>query len=237
MRGRLTLLAGLLAVPSTATAHEVAGAATAAPAAGSLWPLAAAASLAMTVTFLAIAGWMWRSILAGDQLLSNPLLTGMALIFTTCAVGHLIHFEHVMLPIYAPAAAAWLGLGDAAHAVGFGTWARIAMVDPILLGTDIVTALLGGWYFTLRRQQRSVLHGAALSDDLRAREREAHMMHDSVVQTVAEAQILLEMGRHKEAVETIQAAIDESQTIVDTFLETPGGLQPGDLRRVEGSEV
>lgn len=236
MRRRTVALLGLVATLPTASAHEAAGAVTSAPSAGELWIVASGASLVMAVTFAAIAAFLWRSIWRDRQLTSNPLLTGVALIFTTCAVGHLIHFEHTLLPIYAPAASAWLGLGDAAHAVGFGHWARIAMVHPLLLAADVATAGIAVWYFTLRRRQRDVLRGAELADDLGVREQEARAMQDSVVQTVVEAKLLLETGRREEAVETIQAAIDASQEIVDTFLETSSEIQPGDLRRVEASE-
>lgn len=233
MRRRIAALLGLVAALPVASAHEATGAVTSAPSAGEIWIVAAGASLVMAVTFAAIAAFLWRSIWKGRQLTSNPLLTGVALVFTTCAVGHLLHFEHTILPIYAPAAASWLGLGEVAHAVGFGHWARIAMVHPLLLATDIATAGIAAWYFTLRRQQRDVLRGAELADDLHAREREARTMQDSVVQTVVEAKLLLDMGRREEAVETIQEAIGESQRIVDTFLDDPGGVEPGELRRVE----
>lgn len=235
MRRWIAALLGLVATLPVASAHEAAGAVTSAPSVGGIWIVAAGASLVMAVTFAAIAAFLWRSIRKGRQLTSNPLLTGVALVVTTSAVGHLLHFEHTILPIYVPAAASWLGLGDVAHAVGFGHWARIAMVHPLLLATDIATAGVAVWYFTLRRQQRDVLRGAELADDLDAREREARMMQDSVVQTVVEAKLLLDMGRREEAVETIQDAIGESQRIVDTFLDDPGGIEAGELRRVEVS--
>lgn len=235
MRRRIVALLGLVATAPVASAHEAAGAVTTAPSAGELWIVAAGASLVMAITFAAIAAFLWRSIWKGRQLTSNPLLTGVTLIFTTCAIGHFLHFEHTILPIYAPAASAWLGLGDAAHAVGFGHWARIAMVHPLLLATDIATAGIAVWYFTLRRRQRDVLRGAELADDLGVREQEARMMQDSVVQTVVEAKLLLETGRREEAVETIQDAIDESQEIVDTFLDTASDVQPGELRRSEAT--
>lgn len=235
MRGLalLVALAGLaaLVVAPGAGAHEVLSPEELpdAPEASSSWWFSAIANGVMSVTFFAIAAYMWKAIYDGGQLMQNPLLTGMALIFTTCAIGHGLHFEHTMLPIYAPA----LGLWDASAAATFGAWTRVSMADPVLLSVDVVTAGLGLWYFTTRRRHAELFEGAELAEDIEQREREAREMHDSIVQSTSEALLLLQMDREEEAQEAIEASLEEAKGIVDGFLEEGRAVEigPGDLRQ------
>lgn len=209
-------------------AHEAAASGSA-PDPGSAWWLATAANGVMSVTFFAIAAYMWKAIHDGGQLMRNPLLTGMALIFTTCAIGHGLHFEHSLLPTYAPA----LGLWETSQAAAFGEWARVSMADPVLASVDLVTAGLGVWYFTTRRRQAELFEGAELAEDLEEREREARQMHDSIVQSTAQALLLLQMDRPEEAQEVLDASLSEAKAIVDAFLEEGRAIEigPGDLRQ------
>lgn len=233
MRRRLLVFAALLTVPTVA-AHE---AGTAAPAASALWTVTAAASAVMAVAFAVIACLLWRAILRGRQLTSNPLLTGMALIFTTCAVGHALHLEHTLLPLYAPEVFPVLGLADVAHAVDLGRWARLAMVDPVLLGLDLVTAAVAVWYLSLRRRYRLLFQGAELTEDLQVREREARRLQDTVVQRLTEAKLLLERGRPDRARKVVAGALEESRDLVDLFLEEPRDVEPGMLKRVAADDA
>lgn len=233
MRRGLLALAGLMAVP-TAAAHE---AGVAAPSAGGLWTVTAAASGVMAVAFAVIAFILWRAILRGRQLTSNPLLTGMALMFTTCAVGHALHLEHALLPVYAPEVFPVLGLADVAHAVDFGRWARVAMVDPVLLGLDLATAAVAVWYLSLRRRYQPLFQGAELTEDLHAREREARRLQDTVVQGLTEAKLLLERGRPDRARQVVAEALEESRGLVDLFLEEPRDIEAGMLKPVAADDA
>lgn len=199
------------------------------------WIVASVANGVMSLTFFAIAAYLWKAIYDGGQLTANPLLTGMALIFTTCGIGHGLHFEHTMLPYYAPA----LGLWDASHAAAFGTWAQASMADPVLVSVDVVTAGLGIWYFTTRRRQAQLFEGAELSEDIKERERDASRMHDSIVQSTAEALLLLQMDRDEDAAEAIEGSIEEAKQIVDIFLEEGHAVEigPGDLKQTERHET
>lgn len=220
----------LLVVASVAGAHEaqahdvVAQPSEPHPA----WILASITNGVMVFTFFAIAAYLWKAIYDGGQLTANPLLTGMALIFTTCAIGHGMHVEHTILPYYAP----FFGLGDAQEAVAFGTWAQTSMAHPLLILVDIVTAGLAIWYFTTRRLQAELFEGAELSEDLRERELEARRMHDSIVQSTSEALLLLQMGDEEGATEALDASLQESKEIVDTFLSEGRAvrIEPGDLK-------
>lgn len=232
----LAVLAASIAAP-TVWAHEIDAAdeLAAPPEASDGWIVASIASGVMSLTFFAIAAYLWKAIYDGGQLTANPLLTGMALIFTTCGIGHGLHFEHTMLPYYAPA----LGLWDASHAAAFGTWAQTAMADPVLVSVDVVTAGLGIWYFTTRRRQAELFEGAELSEDVKERELEASRMHDSIVQSTAEALLLLQMDREEDAAEAIESSIEDAKQIVDTFLEEGHAVEigPGDLKQTETAET
>lgn len=224
----LALVAFLLAPSAGAHALDALDATPAPPAEVSTWWIVGAAmNLVMLVTFSMIAWFMWKAIWEGDQWTSNPLLLGMAGIFTFCALSHGIHFEHAMLPIYGP----WLGLEAPNLSAEFGLWARTAMTDPVLLSVDVATAVLGVAYWRFRREQGRMFRGAELSEDLRVLEQEARVMQDSVVQTSVEAQLLLEAGQDEEAVDRLEEAITESKGIVDRFFGEEVGheLGPGDL--------
>lgn len=223
----LVLALAALSLAPTATAHDAQSVAADQPPTGdavsNLWILGAAMNLVMLVTFAAIATFLWRAIIDGGQLTSNPLLTGMALIFTTCSIGHALHLEHTLLPIYMPL----LGIGDVYHAVTFGHWARVAMSDPALVAMDISSAAAAVWYLTTRHRHGELFEGAELAEDLRVKEEEARWMHDSVVQTCARALMHVDLGEDEEAIEAIEESIDEAKTIVDQFLED-GALEPGE---------
>lgn len=195
----------------------------------SLWIAGALANLVMAVTFAGIAWFLWKAAIQGDQLWSNPLLLGMAGIFTTCSISHAVHLEHALLPIYGP----WLGLEAPNLTAEFGQWSRVALGTPVLLAIDLFTASVGVWYFASRRRQGEMFRGAELAEDLRELEREARVLQDSVVQASTEAKLLLDMGREEEAVERLDEAIGEAQEIVDEFLGEEAGLElePGDLGR------
>lgn len=136
-------------------------------------------------------------------------------------------FEHTLLPWYAPT----LGLWDASQAAAFGEWARVSMTDPVLLLVDVVTAGLGIWYFATRRRYAEAFEGAELSEDIKEREREARAMHDGIVQTTTQALLLLQLDRHDEAEEALDASLAQAKGIVDTFLEDGRVVKigPGDL--------
>lgn len=217
------LLVALLALP-IARAHA-AGTIAAGPQAPLLWIGAAAVNLAMAAMFVWIAIPLWRSIRAGSSLAENPLLLGMALIFTTCAGSHLLHVEHSLIPYYLPA----LGIGGA-EAVAFGGWAQLAMSNPLLLAVDVVTAFTAIWYVGLRLRQRNILQGASLAQDLRERAEEARRMQDTTVQHLTRARIHLKRNRDEAANAVLDEALADTKAIVHHFLgEERATLAAGDL--------
>lgn len=239
-RGPLgAVLLALSAGPAAAHGAEIAAPA---PEASALWLAASAANLVMMVTFVAIAIPLWRAIYEGNQLFSNPLLTGFALIFSTCAVSHGLHFEHTLIPNYHAVLHALPFMGGPAaynYTVNFGLWSRVAMTDPTLLAVDVVTASLGIWYFLLRKRQSRFFEGAELAEDLEMREREAQAMHDDIVEEVSQALLLIDTGQEEEARERIGEVTAEAQAIVDDLLEaaTLSEIEAGDLVQEGGSQA
>lgn len=232
------VLVALSATPAAAHGSQVAAPA---PEVSALWMVASVANLVMMVTFTAIAIPLWTAIYEGDQLLSNPLLTGFALIFSSCALGHGLHFEHTLIPNYHAILHGLPFMGGPAaynYTVNFGLWSRVAMSNPTLLAVDVVTAGLGIWYFLLRKRQSRFFEGAELAEDLEIREREVHAMHDEIIEDVSEALLLVDVGREEEARETIAETTAEAQAIVDNLLEaaTPSDVEPGDLVQEEDLE-
>lgn len=200
-------------------------------AASPLWTVTMVANVVMAVTFAAIAWFLWRALIRGQQWRSNPLLVGITLIFTTCAVGHALHAEHTLLPTYAPL----LQLPGWEEAVTFGAWSQVAMANPALAGMDVASAGAAVWYFATRQRHAEAFQGAELAEDLEILEEEARYMQDTVVQTTTEALLHMDMDDDEAALEDITQALDDAKGIVDRFLAEgrAGEVRPGDLILIE----
>lgn len=219
MRLVLVLLAlSLLATPAVAHETQTDEVEPVPTQASPVWVITATANLVMAILFAAIAWFLWRAIIQGGQLRTNPLLTGMALIFTTCTLGHAVHLEHTLLPLYAPHLPDALITGATMDAVAFGQWSRLAMTDPILLGADLSAAGAAGYYWFVRHRHADMIHGAELSDDLEIREREARRVQDSVLEASEEALRLARDGQDDEAALRAGAALEEAKRIVAIYL-------------------
>ena len=149
---------------------------------------------------LAIVVPLWKS----HQLRSNPLGAATAAIFFTCAVHHGAHALHMLLPSF--------GIDDAQ-----GLAMRQAWGWP-LATWDLVGAVVATYYFTLRRNYSSLMHGAKLFEDLRQREQQALELNDTVLQGLVVAKLALDLDDKDKAQGALTSSIESASKIITGLL-------------------
>ena len=138
------------------------------------------------------------------QLRTNPLGAATASIFFSCAVHHGLHSVHMLLPSF--------GLD-----MEQGLAMRSAWGWPMSLW-DVVGAVVGVYYWTLRRNYSSLMEGAQLFQDLRQREQQALELNDTVLQGLVVAKMALDLDDTKRAHESLTASIDSASRIITDLL-------------------
>jgi len=181
------------------------------------WQLITAANLVVAGAYLAIATIIFRGLRGGDQLWTNRLGTATAFIFLTCGVHHGTHAVHMLLPSFGIEDAQALALRDAWH------WPSVVW--------DIFAAGVGVYYLSLRKSYASVLRGAQMFEDMRARERHAVEINDNIVQGLTVAKYALEVGRDDQSRQAVEETLRKSQQLISELLGDEGEIAPGHLRR------
>ena len=128
-----------------------------------------------------------------QQLRTNPLGAATAAIFFTCAVHHGAHSVHMLLP----------ALGSTTRRA----WRCVTAWGWPLAIWDIIGALVGVYYWTLRRNYGSLMEGAKLFEDMRQREQQALEINDNVLQGLVVAKMALDLDEPDKAQEAL-AAVD-----------------------------
>lgn len=154
---------------------------------------------------LAIVVPLWRS----RQLRTNPLGAATGAIFFTCSVHHGAHALHMLLPS--------LGVDDPD-----GLAMRSAWGWPLALW-DVIGALTAIYYWTLRRNYSSLMHGAQLFEDLRQRERQALELNDTVLQGLVVAKMALDLNQPGRSQEALTASISAASRIITDLLGNADG--------------
>jgi len=181
------------------------------------WWIGLTASAIISVAFLGVAVMLAISMTRTKQWSNNPLGVGTMMLYITCGGGHLVHTIQ-------------LSEGSLGLLTAVGTAARIEYGEWHMWGADVVTAMAGVWYWTMRRYFPGLVTGAAVFEDLRTRQRKALEIHDTVVQGLARAKLALELGEHEQGEEAVAETLQASKRIITDLLGTEG-VRPGDLRR------
>lgn len=170
------------------------------------WQIGAVANAVIALAYfliaLSIAVPLWRS----HQLRNNPLGAATAAIFLTCAVHHGAHSVHMLLPS--------LGVDDPQ-----GLAMRQAWDWPLAIW-DVVGAVVGTYYWTLRRNYSSLMQGAQLFEDLRAREQQALELNDSVLQGLVVAKMALDLHDQEKALHALTTSIESASRIITNMIGT-----------------
>lgn len=172
-------------------------------------------AVAYTLIFLAIL----RPLLREGQLRSNVLGAATSAIFLTCAVHHGAHSLHMALP--------WLGV-DLVEGIAMRTaWGwQLAL-------WDVVGAVVGVYYWSLRRAYSGAVSGPQLFEDVRAREQQALELNDTVLQGLVVARMALEMGEREKADAALDGAIAAASQMITDLIgggEHGQGISAGLLR-------
>ncbi|MCW2786615.1 MAG: hypothetical protein JWP74_3132 [Marmoricola sp.] len=138
------------------------------------------------------------------QLRTNPLGAATGAIFFTCSVHHGAHSLHMALPS--------LGVHDPQ-----GLAMRAAWGWP-LASWDVVGALVAVYYWTLRRNYSSLMHGAQLFEDLRQRESQALELNDTVLQGLVVAKMALDLNQPDRSQEALTSSIAAASRIITDLL-------------------
>ena len=99
---------------------------------------------------------------------------------------------------------------------------------------DIFTALVGIYYWTLRRTYGALMSGAKLFDDLRERQRQALEINDGIVQGLATAKLALELDQTSVTREALESTLASARGLITELLGEVSDqptFAPGDLRR------
>ena len=184
------------------------------------WRIGAAANFVTMLAYFAIVAAILIPLIRERQVWVNRLGTATALIFFTCAVHHGSHTVHMLLPEF----------GIAEHS-------GLAMRSAFDLGAvvwDVFTAVVGVYYWTLRRTYGALMSGAKLFDDLRERQRQALEINDGIVQGLAAAKLSLELDQTAITKEALESTLASARALITNLLgevsERPD-FDAGDLRR------
>lgn len=168
------------------------------------WQIGLIGNAVIMVAYLLITLAIVVPLARSRQLRSNPLGAATAAIFFTCSVHHGAHSVHMLLPA--------LGISDPA-----GLAMRSAWGWPLALW-DVVGALTAVYYWSLRRNYSSLMHGAQLFEDLRQREKQALELNDTVLQGLVVAKMALDLNQTARSQEALTSSIVAASRIITDLL-------------------
>jgi signal transduction histidine kinase len=171
---------------------------------GVSWQVGMVANAIIALAYFLIVLAIVIPLARSHQLRTNPLGAATAAIFFTCAVHHGAHSVHMVLPS--------LGMNDPE-----GLAMRTAWSWP-LATWDVVGALVAAYYWTLRTNYSSLMEGAQLFEDLRAREQQALELNDSVLQGLVVAKMALDLQQPHKADEALTTSINSASRIITNLL-------------------
>jgi hypothetical protein len=182
------------------------------------WWLGLAMNATIAVAFLAVAVVLLVNAIKTKHVRNNPLGVATVILYIGCGGGHVVHTLQLLDVPLGNASAAGLAI-QAEYAVGWHMWA-----------IDILTAIAGVAYWMMRRRFPALVSGAAVFEDLRARQRRALEINDNVVQGLARAKMALDMHLEEEGDQAVEETMAKARHII-TGLLGENEVKPGRLRR------
>jgi hypothetical protein len=168
------------------------------------WLVGLIANGVVAVAYASISTVIARALIRSGQIRSNPLGAATAGIFGTCGLHHGMHTVHMALP--------WIGME-----VERGLAMR-SSYDLPMAGGDVLAAVVGVYYWSLRRHYAPLMRGAKLFEDLRQREQQALELNDNVLQGLVVAKLALDLGDQDRARAALQESIASASTIITDLL-------------------
>ena len=168
------------------------------------WVIGLICNAIIAVVYMMIALAIIVPLTKSRQLWTNPLGAATAAIFFTCSVHHGAHSVHMLLPAF--------GLDEVQ-----GLAMRTAWGWPLAIW-DIIGALVGIYYWTLRRTYSDLMHGAKLFEDMRQREQQALEINDNVLQGLVVAKMALDLGDPAKADRALSTSIESASRMITDLL-------------------
>ena len=168
------------------------------------WVIGLICNAIIAVVYMMIALAIIVPLTRSRQLWTNPLGAATAAIFFTCSVHHGAHSVHMLLPAF--------GLDEVQ-----GLAMRTAWGWPLAIW-DIIGALVGIYYWTLRRTYSDLMHGAKLFEDMRQREQQALEINDNVLQGLVVAKMALDLGDPAKADRALSTSIESASRMITDLL-------------------
>ena len=173
-----------------------------------LWQIGLWANLVVAVAYVGITWAIVRPLIEHHQLRTNPLGAATAAIFFTCALHHGGHVIHMLLPYAGVERSKGLALRQS-YDWEAATW-------------DVVTSLVGIYYWTLRRTYGPLMRGAQLFEDMRTREQQALEINDGILQGLVVTKMALDLGERDTAQEALDRSIAAASAMVSDLLGHAG---------------
>lgn len=168
------------------------------------WTMGMIGNAVIMVAYMLITLAIVVPLARSHQLRTNPLGAATGAIFFTCSVHHGAHALHMLLPS--------LGIHDVQ-----GLAMRQAWGWPLAIW-DVIGALTAVYYWTLRRNYSSLMHGAQLFEDLRQRERQALELNDTVLQGLVVAKMALDLNETERSQDALASSIASASRIITDLL-------------------
>ena len=168
--------------------------------------------------YIAVATLLLVNALRTRHVRDNPLGVATVLVFFTCGGGHAVHMLQLLD-----------GPLGSSSAAGSAIAAEYAF-NLHMVVIDVLTAIAGVAYWMLRRRFPALVSGAAVFEDLRARQRRALEINDNVVQGLARAKMALDLGKNEEGDEAVEETLAKARHIITDLLGQED-VQAGSLRR------
>jgi hypothetical protein len=181
------------------------------------WMLGAACNAVISVAYFMICYAIARPLVISRQLTTNALGAATAAIFLTCAVHHGAHFVHMLMP--------YTGVDMVQGMAMRKAW------GPGLALWDLVGAVVGVYYWTLRGGFGANTSSPQLFKDQVEREQRALELNDAVLQGMVVARMALDLGERKRGMAALDSSIaSASQMITDLLGDDHGHLGKRPLR-------
>src|SRR6195952_4880107 len=179
--------------------------------------LGAACNAVISISYFMISYAIARPLVMSRQLMTNALGAATAAIFLTCAVHHGAHFVHMLMP--------YTGVDMVQGMAMRKAW------GPGLALWDLVGAVVGVYYWTLRGGFGGGSASPQLVKDQVEREQRALELNDAVLQGMVVARMALDLGERKRVMEALDSSIaSASQMITDLLGDDRGHLGKRPLR-------
>ena len=172
------------------------------------WMLGAACNAVIAVAYFMIVLAIARPLVQSRQLRTNAMAAATAAIFLTCAVHHGAHVVHMLMP--------YAGVDTVQGNAMRAAW------GPELALWDLVGAVVGVYYWTLRGGFGANNNSPQLFKDQHEREQRALELNDAVLQGMVVARMALDLGERRKGLSALDGSINAASRMITELIGDDG---------------